>query len=188
MTRSPLSQGMTARRHQSGVVLIVAMVMLVIIGLASVAIMRNALNTDLISDNSRRQNQALQAAQAALRFCEGQIVAGLLTPATAITDATTQKEDWQTLSNWYADTNTSRRVVTTDFIAGSTQTDAPSFRPQCMAQTRTVGSGASASSVVVITARGFSSNYAEDATSRRSSAGSVVWLQSILQLAGSDEG
>jgi type IV pilus assembly protein PilX len=179
--RNPPSQ--LASHRQSGVVLIVAMVMLVVIGLASVAIMRNALNTDLVSDNSRRQNQALQYAQAGLRYCESLVIATTLTPQAEA--ATLADEAWQKIDNWqdaksWSDTG-SKRVVNSDFLTNASKDNLPPTPPQCMAQKRKVGTV----DVVVVTSRGFSDNYAED-SSNRTTAGSVVWLQSIIQLAAKD--
>lgn len=166
---------------QRGVALIVALVMLLVISIASVSVMRSAQTTDVVSENTRRQAQATQAAQAALRFCENAVVAGTLAPATAA--ATVAQEEWQTFNNWMSSTAVSaRRQVSRAFV---TSTDTKVVRsatfklPQCMAQSRTVTGG----SVVVITARGFSDNYTED-TSGRTTAGSVVWLQSIISLQG----
>ena len=165
------SRAMPSR--QSGVVLIVALVMLVVIGLASVSIMRNAISADIVSDNARRQNQALQGAQMALRFCENRVLAGTLPPAAAITDSATQTENWQVFTNW---TNKNNHTVASDTIP------APANTPTCMAQFRTIGAvgGVGGTNVVVTTARGFSENYVENNT-RQTQAGSVVWLQSIVQ-------
>ena len=62
------------RARQSGVALIVALVVLVIIGLTSAAVMRGALNSDLVTNNTRVQALASQAAQVALKYCEDQWV------------------------------------------------------------------------------------------------------------------
>ncbi|MDO9237834.1 MAG: hypothetical protein Q7U28_17585 [Aquabacterium sp.] len=168
------------RQRQSGVVLIVALVMLVVIGLASVSIMRNAISTDIISDNTRRQTQALQGAQAGLRFCELQVTStdDQVAVAPEAAAASIKDEDWQTFSNWQA--TGKRRDVTAGFLQDAASKGAPLHVPQCMAQLRTVGG--TAGTVVVITARGFSDNYTED-EDHRTKAGAVVWLQSIVQLA-----
>lgn len=166
--------------RQAGVVLIVALVMLVIIGLASAAIMRNVLTGDTVSDNNRRQAHALQAAQAALRYCEGKVqddAAANALPAVANID----DEDWKNFSNWLkaASTAGAPKTVPASFLTpGGTNPTVPKKLPQCMAQFRTVGAG----KVIVVTARGFSENYEADSTTGRTQAGAVVWLQSIIQL------
>lgn len=180
-------------RRQTGVVLIISLIMLVIIALTSAAIMRNSLSADIVSQNTRRQAQATQAAQTALRYCENLAVNG--TPrSTYVKDAATP-ESWNVFTNWAAPAAVPTSPQTPDVSSGlvsvdssvlapvaATTNDKFRFAPQCMAQWRTVGTGAGAKQVIVVTARGFSSDYQESAT-RRTEAGSVVWLQSILRLA-----
>jgi Tfp pilus assembly protein PilX len=175
-------------RQQSGMVLIVAMVMLVVIGLASVAIMRNALGTDLVSDNNRQHAQALQAAQAALRYCEAQVVTDGSTYKPAAAAASIADENWNNYDNWKEkDAAKSEAVakqeVSSAFIEATAANTADyakrsGLNPQCMSQYRTLTSG----QVIVITARGFSQNYQPNETTDRTEAGAVVWLQSIVQV------
>ena len=171
----------SCRTPERGVALIVALVMLLVISIASVSVMRSAQTTDVVSENTRRQAQATQAAQAALRFCENAVVAGTLSPAAAAASVT--QEEWQTFNNWMSGTAVSaRREVSRAFVTSSDNKviRSATFKlPQCMAQNRAVSGG----SVVVITARGFSDNYTEDQAGR-TTAGSVVWLQSIISLQG----
>lgn len=167
-------------QQQFGVVLIVALVMLVIIGLASAAIMRNALSSDTVSDNNRRQAHALQAAQAALRYCEGLVQKGAGSATAAATEISA--EDWNTFSNWLkaAATDGAPKTVPAAFMTpGGTNGNTPTKLPQCMAQARNVGAG---QTIYVITARGFSENYNADTITGRTQTGAVVWLQSIIQL------
>lgn len=192
MTTEPSGNAATTHRHhrtprlatrQSGVVLIVAMVMLVVIGLASVAIMRNTLDSDIISDNNRRQGQALLAAQAAMRYCEALAARSDATLKVLEAVDTPAQEAWSTFSNWTDDSDTgSVKEVDASYLKSSSISEDKAPRPanaplpQCMAQKRTLPSG----EVVVVTARGFSDNYAAD-SSGRTTSGSVVWLQSIVQ-------
>jgi Tfp pilus assembly protein PilX len=182
---NPKQKPIRAHR-EAGIVLVVALIMLVVIGLASVAVMRTALNTDVISDNNRVHAQAMQAAQAGLQYCEAQISAKALIPTAA---ATTGGEAWQTFANWVKDPTTSAtdpsaaKQVPATFVTSS-DVNAATRRtgrelPRCMAQYRTVTG--STNNIVVITARGFSDNYAQD-TVGHTQAGAVVWLQSIIQL------
>lgn len=165
--------------RQRGVVLIVALVMLAIIGLMSAAVMRNALSNDVVSDNNRRSNQATQAAQAALRYCEQLLTGEVTVPAgatalsTAAAESNPSNERWTSFSNWKLATNAGGPVSVPSTVYTSSKA------PQCMAQKRTLGT----SEVIVVTARGFSDNYAENSdASGRTKAGSVVWLQSIIRL------
>lgn len=178
------SNPLHARRRQRGVVLIVALVMLVVIGLASVAIMRNVMGNDLVSENNRRHAQAMQAAQAALRFCELSVASSTMVPAAPTPPA---EEPWRTFSNWQGTAGTKANGgpvrLPADFMNSTTSHtdrygDGRAPLPQCMAQMRSVsGSG----TVVLITARGFSDNYAAKSNGD-TAAGAVVWLQSIIQL------
>lgn len=165
----------SSRNAQSGVVLIVAMVMLVVIGLVSVAIMRGAMSADTVSDNTRRQAQALQAAQAALRFCEERIRTSAFTPAPAA--ATVNTENWRIFSRWQDATLV--HTVEQAFLADQNSPSTPNL-PQCMAQLRAI-TGSATNPVVVVTSRGYSDNYTQ--TNGQTQAGSVVWLQSIVQFA-----
>lgn len=160
--------------RQHGVVLIVALVMLIVISLASVAIMKGAINTDNVADNNRRQSQAMQAAQAALRYCENKVLDKTLVPLDAVSNPA--QENWKTYSNWQSSSN--KLTVPADFLSTpGTTTPTVVHAPECMAQYRALGSD----QVVVVTARGFSDNYVE--SNGRTEAGAVVWLQSVLQLA-----
>jgi Tfp pilus assembly protein PilX len=171
-------------RRQDGVVLIVAMVMLVVIGLASVAIMRNTLANDIVADNGRVQTQAMQAAQAGLRYCESLVQANSAPQAAAVAPA---PETWTAYANWASASDTatlssnSALNVPLSFVTSgdphATLRSATRMRPQCMAQMRTLGSD----NVVVVTARGFSDNYTQDAVGH-TTAGAVIWLQSIIKV------
>ena len=178
---TPNSRQATAT-HQSGVVLIVSLVMLAVISLASVAIMRNAMSTDAVSENNRRNGQAVQAAQAALLYCESQIQQNLLTPQAKVTTAT-PAEKWTVFANWSATAaNGGPEIVPTSFLTNGTTNQSrftAANSPQCMAQNRTVAG--TTDTVIVVTARGFSDDY-EQSTTGQTTAGSVVWLQSIIRL------
>jgi Tfp pilus assembly protein PilX len=172
------------------VVLIVALIMLVVIGLASAAVMRNSMNADMVSQNAKRQTQATQAAQMALRYCESLAINTIpLNTYVKPAAAAGVSELWNGFSNWPTPTepgsSTTPNVTTglvsvpTSVLAPNASTTVDKFRyaPQCMSQFRTVGG----KNLVVVTARGFSSDY--QASSGRTTAGSVVWLQSVLRVA-----
>ncbi|MDO9003307.1 MAG: hypothetical protein Q7V20_07655 [Aquabacterium sp.] len=167
------------RPRQQGVVLIVVMIMLVIIGLTSVSVMRNALDADLISNNVRAESLATEAAQIALAFCEQQLTtpSSTLTVQPAVVPGATAH--WAVFGNWrgaaLATTLTSAQV---NSALAATQLDG-SRLPQCMAELSgdITGSGR----VVIVTARGFSPDYSEDGDGR-SLSGSAVWLQSTVRL------
>lgn len=163
-------------RHgkQSGVVLIVVLIMLVVIGLVSAAAMRGALTADQISNNARLENLAKQAAQIALRFCEAQAI--LPTPGITIYPkptgiGTDTEAAWQIYANWSGPAVKATTVP--ESYMKATDSYAPRSRPQCL-----VENSIFSTDVKVVTARGFGPDY--DALS---ASGSVVWLQSVISLA-----
>jgi type IV pilus assembly protein PilX len=153
--------------------LFIALVMLVVIGLASAAVMRSALNTDLVANNARVQTLATQAAQLALRYCETQAQAP--EPGIKIAEAA-DPPHWRNTANWH--TGGMAVTVPAALLASEDSSFSPDKLPQCLAEYTGTVPGISASNVIVVTARGFSPDYAE--TDNRLSAGSVVWLQSTL--------
>lgn len=169
----------SGRVRQQGVTLIVALVMLVVIGLASAAVMRGSLTADTLANNARVQSLATQAAQLALRFCETQIER---LPADWVTGfsiqtatATGEAHHWETYDNWTS--GGMAMDVPSTVIASTNSTFTPSTLPQCLAEYSNDVTGVK---TVIVTARGFSPDYAE--TSGRQTAGSVVWLQSTLAI------
>lgn len=152
----------------------VALVMLVIIGLASVSIMRGALSSDLVANNTRVQALASQAAQIALRYCEDQTTAPL--PVITILPVA-PADEWSTYANW---SNQAKAfTVPDDYMQSDDSTFSYDNKPQCMAQLTSVGNPPQPA--YKVTARGFSPDYSADADGNTKS-GSVVWLQSTLAL------
>lgn len=180
--RAPTSFFLRTTHHntQSGVTLIVVLIMLVIIGLVSATAMRRASTADLITNNTRLENLAKQAAQAGLRYCENKVInlgSGIPEiPVHAAPVTATDKPTWQTFSHWQ--TSDAKYVkVPLQEVSSVDSSFKPSTLPQCMAEFSPTAAG-----IVVITARGFSPDYTaeSDGTTR---SGSVVWLQSIIALA-----
>lgn len=164
-----------ARRDQRGVVLIVALVVLVIIGLMSASIMRGALSSDLIANNARVQTLASQAAQIALRYCEDQTTANVVTIHLEPVVDLEENHAWHTFSNW-SDANIVNEVPD-DYLQSANSTHTPAKAPQCIVQQMVVGG----KTVFQVTARGFSPDYSAD-ESGYTNTGSVVWLQSVVSL------
>ena len=164
-----------APRGERGVALLVALVVLVIIGLMSASIMRGALSSDLIANNTRVQTLASQSAQIALRYCEDQSTANV--PAITVRPAAANPDlnDWLTYASW-ADDNIVNEVPS-DYLSSDNSTATPSKAPQCIVQEMLVGGV----KVYQVTARGFSPDYSAD-ESGFTNTGSVVWLQSIVSL------
>jgi type IV pilus assembly protein PilX len=166
-------------RPQQGVVLIVVLIMLVIIGLTSAAVMRNALTADLISANVRSEALATEAAQISLAFCEQQITLGDASsvPTRAIV---VSGPHWASLANWSATAVPPPTTLTADQLRSAEASFRAIRMPQCMAENATLPNGVD--TVTIVTARGFSPDYHEDPATGRVEAGSVVWLQSTLRL------
>jgi len=163
-----------SRAAQRGVSLIIAMLMLVVIGLASVAIIRNATSADRAVNNNRLQTQANQFAQVALQFCENQLViqSGRTVKVQPAPSPGTPAV-WTVKAHWF-DPNIVHTLAATE-ITGTNQ---PKVPPQCMAE----GLGGTGK-FFIVTARGFSDDYAQD-SDHATTSGSVVWLQSTVKLAG----
>jgi type IV pilus assembly protein PilX len=177
--RSPRISSSRRLKH-SGVVLIVVMVMLVIIGFMSVAVMRGAMNSDQISNNNRAQIQASEAAQLALRYCEAEISnpAFITIAASPVTAAKpTAPPLWKSKDLWTSTTPGSAVEIPADALKTSGMPDILK-RPQCLAEY----ASATAPSPIVLTARGFSADYSEDSNTKKITSGSVVWLQSTFVL------
>ena len=168
-----------SRSQDKGVVLIVVMIMLVLIGFMSIAVMRGAMNSDQSSNNNRAQMQANEAAQLALRFCEDEIRRGTMIVADAPADASTAMQ-WTVKDNWVGSTPKAVKV-STDALKTIGNIASTLRQPECLAQHQFTPAGTTAP--VVLTARGFSGDYVEDATTRTVTGGSVVWLQSTFLLA-----
>lgn len=180
-----------SRRGQSGVALIVALVMLVIIGLMSAAVLRGSLTSDLIANNARSQTLAQQEAELALRWCEREaldavngnaVAAGFAIQAEQADDdantATPLPVLWDDFASWFGANKKAIDVVDDERVTDDSSVVAAT-PPQCMAEYTRLTDGA-LTQVVIVTARGFSPDYQED-DDGRTRAGSVVWLQSVLR-------
>lgn len=180
-------------RAQSGVVLIIAMIMLIVISILAVTSMRTAASTEALAGNVRTIELATQAADIALRHCESSVieinsVAGGATPsytttisATDILPATTPP-NWQDITKWDGSTS-NPLVLPIAMVGGSATYKRP---PECMIENIPIiptGSTTVNNSVsFVITARGFGPEVGAADSSRSRPTGSEVWLQSHIEL------
>lgn len=187
--------------RQGGVSLIIVLIMLVIIGLTSAAAIRNATSGEKVTNNIRLQNLAQQYAEAALRFCESELVkatatrvANLADPMiTTVTDAAASLHNsegatspvlaWQRTATWIGSAGTglssTRTVLSEAQVKSSDSAFRPTRLPECVAE-RGLSVGTPPITPIVVTARGFSLDYAADVTTGKTTSGSVVWLQSTL--------
>lgn len=181
---NPRTPSFRRMRNQQGISLIIVLIMLIIIGISASSAMRTATSEQKVTNNTRAQGTAQQFAEAALRYCEGQFLLAtaartepklqtanvVATPAGANTPSA-----WENTANWAA--GSAILVTVPQNIVSDANTNAPSTLPQCMAELQTMGNPSF--QVTVITARGFSPDYAANADGT-TKQGTVVWLQSFI--------
>jgi len=171
---SSLRPSRSPRSAQRGVSLLIAMVMLVIIGLVSVAVMRNAKSSDAVSVNTRAQTQDNQYAQAAERFCETQL--GL--PGGKGYLKGSGGPFWSTFGNWFPAATAKAYTLTAAELSNSaTNIVTPTAMPQCMFE----DVPSLSANTYLVTSRGFSLDYRADSNGNTTS-GSVVWLQAFVNV------
>ena len=180
------------RRTSRGVVLIVAMFLLIVLSLIAVASIRGTSSTELSVNNSRSQALAMQAAEAALRYCEKGAISAMLgslgaavtiTPDAAPASATADYY-WSTPANWDAAiTGAEPRITILPQAQLNNRADDSGKlykrMPECMVQFQFY---ATPNRRAVITARGFGPEVPVADIERAAPKGSEVWLQSIIQL------
>jgi len=186
-TRHPLRPAPVA---QAGVSLIIVLIMLVIIGLTSAAAMRNATSGEKVTNNIRLQNLAQQYAEAALRYCEAEMlkvdadrVATLAELNISTTPAGTADAftGWGQAASWTGagGITATKTTLPEERVKSQDSAFRPSRLPECVVERQGFADGSWA---YVITARGFSPGYMADGVSGVTTAGSVVWLQSTILL------
>lgn len=172
-----LRRGGAARSTQRGVSLLIAMIMLVIIGFVSVAVMRNATSSDVVSANARAQTQANQYAQAAERFCESQLGTG--TGRVGYIGAGTSGTSWTNFVYWFPSAGAKAHTLSADELSNSSTsivTPSADTMPQCMFEDTVLSAN-----TYLVTSRGFSLDYRADSKGNTTS-GSVVWLQAYVNV------
>lgn len=184
------------RHHhrQRGLVLVVALILMAVIGISSTAAMRLALTGSTIAMGLRAQNEATQAAEVALRWCEVQTrlraSAGVngISNDFALLEADQNTDNlWQTLAGF---TNNSRPVPALIMAAAGMPALAANQLPRCLAQE---GNGFKRSDIpadgnldsknntyrqFLITVRAFSPDFRTGTNGE--DGGSEVWMQSTL--------
>lgn len=179
--------------HQKGISLIIVLLLLVVIGITSAAAMRGATSSQRVTNNVRMESNALQYAEAALRYCEAQLqladlgrvnsLKAAVIPMVNMTVAGTTGA-WENPVSWTGATGAgaaaaTRTVLTSGQYSSVSSSFLPAKAPECVVETQTLGSPTF--TVTVVTARGFSPDYQADG-SGNTTHGSVVWLQSILNM------
>lgn len=198
MKLSQRPKSLNSCRKQSGISLIIVMIMVVIIGLTSASAIRNATSGERATNNIRMQGLAQQYAEAALRYCETEVRKG----DTAADDrfALTKKvvqtayvvgqtsfqvspAPWEMVSTWgvgaavAGDASIRRVTIPLAQIQSVNSSIVPANRPQCVTERQQM---LDMQWAWVVTVRGFSPDYTFDVATGQTKSGSVVWLQSIL--------
>lgn len=128
--------------RQQGLVLVVALILMAVIGVASTAAMRLALTGSAIAMGLRAQNEATQAAEVALRWCEVQTrlrasgAANGLSNDFALLEAPPDPKIrplWETLAGFTANSRPVPAAIMA--AAGMPALDANQL-PRCLAQER----------------------------------------------------
>ena len=172
------------RTRERGVVLIVALIMLMVLSILASVSIKGASSTEQIANQSRQKALAQQTAEAALRFCEQQVVANAANPVNGFAPEAPPVGagvpfTWEVITNWdaLAPPASLRTVAISafgDVAGGATYFARP---PECMAQYTTPGN----TKVFVTTARGFGPEVSgvKDGNPPR---GTEVWNQSLVTL------
>ena len=184
------ARGGTKRTRLAGVSLIIVLVMLVVIGLTSAAAIRNATSGEQATNNIRLQNLAQQYADAALRYCEAELAKADVDRVASLSEANLSDTPagtadaatgWGQAASWTGAGGiaASRTVVPEARVKSQDSAFRPARLPECVVERQVLADGNRA---YVVTARGFSPGSVADAVTGATTAGSVVWLQSIVLL------
>lgn len=187
------------RPSQSGIVLPIALIMLVIISFAGLLAARRSANFEMFSNNMRTNQVARVAAEEALRQCERVAKAkyeesGLFPTAvgkilldasdTIASDEDIGNGEWNTKTNWKKNgANLIAAEIAPSFGSDvkseaqnvTVHSDDEVYQRSCIIQEMGV-----AGDRYLITARGLSSDAVIDDGTGALTSGSEVWLQSIL--------
>lgn len=185
--------------YQRGISLIIVLILMVVIGLTSAAAMRSATSGQRLTNNVRAENVAQQYAESALRFCESELQRpdpalpatqarpnSLLRAVIPVQDINAGAQTiWGNTVAWTGPAGVGPAITRTtlnqaQYATAGLSSYLPAKAPECLAEVQTIG-GATPFNVTVVTARGFSSDYRADAAGN-TIQGSVVWLQSILNM------
>jgi type IV pilus assembly protein PilX len=146
----------SASQRQKGAVLVIALIMLLVITLASIATIRSTTLDERMAGNSRDRDKALQAAEAAVRVCLKQLTVDIPSTftGTILSPVLSGTENWDVAANWASGSPNSVEV---DMTAAA----GLASNPRCMVERLGTGDnyrvtgravGGSDSSVVIIQA------------------------------------
>ena len=187
--------------RERGISLIIVLILMVVIGLTSAAAMRGATSGQRLTNNVRSDNVAQQYSEAALRYCETELQRP--DPALPATQARPNSllravipvnnmnvggttGTWENPVAWTGSAGVGAAITRTtlnqaQYATAGLSSYLPGKAPECVAEVQTLGGIAAPFNVTVVTSRGFSSDYRADGAGN-TIQGSVVWLQSILNM------
>lgn len=106
------------RRHQRGTVLVISLIMLTVLSMLAFSAVRSTTAEERIAGDLRNSNVAFQAAETALRYCEGEVSRYIATrtadvPVHAFTgnSAAIPPSAWKLSANWAEDNTGMSRTV-----------------------------------------------------------------------------
>ena len=164
-------------RTSRGFSLVIVLIMMVIIGITAATAMRSATSEQRATNNQRVEATALQYAEAALRYCESELVRSDGARTSTLQNANIPSSTpltlvWLQTSSWNDPGVSSRTTVPDDKLQiNASESVLPTYRPQCVAEQNSVQG-------MLITARGFSPDYTSDSSTGETLTGAVVWVQS----------
>ena len=172
-----------AAAKQRGIVLLLVLIILVVLSGAAIWAAKASISSEQVGNNLRTSASATELAELALRYCENAVLANanslirLPFPATATSG--TFPSAWNTLSNWKATPSQVNSVPTgplRDALGRS-----PIKAPQCMVEEmRLAPVDMQRLQAFLITARGFSQDYAE-ASNGAITSGTDAWVQTMIR-------
>ncbi len=170
--------GARLTRPQSGVVLIFALIMLVVISMVALMSLKSSISGEQVSNNLRTSALATQSAEAGLRYCENLVLTagpGLIINELPLTVTTGLPNLWETRANW---TTTFAMVVPASFVDSTVDaTRAQRTLPMCMVERyRMLGAADS----FLITSIGYSPDFSKNAAGVVI-AGGETWMQLLLR-------
>lgn len=166
------------RPGQQGFSLVMVLILLGALALASSQALRASSGTEKVGMSWRMQGMALQSAEAALRYCEAQLLLpdAERVPAlreAALPVAAAPAPAWAQAARW-APGNLSSPPAS--WWAAPALAGGPGLAPVCLAEKQPLESV----HLLVVTVRGLSPDWRGEASTGATLGGSAAWLQSIL--------
>jgi type IV pilus assembly protein PilX len=175
------------RNRQTGVVLVITLILLAIVSLLSAMTLQTAINAEVIANGPRVMVMGQQAAELALKYCE-EATTQLAQSSVTLPSVPTIQDypasgtpKWQDLNNWDS-ARTGVYVVPAAVMNQAGPFVSYNRLPECLVERLPMANADSSTNVTssyVITARGFGP---EVAAGTARPTGAEVWLQSTIDL------